>query len=157
MLTSLPQDKDYAGVLYAVKSASSKTGVGIGDFLFTVGELSAKNLVQKSLPTLALKLNLVGTPDKISAFLTELAKTLPLSNVTDVTINTKSADVRVEFYYKPISQLRVNYTQPVIEVSPINITLLDHLHSWRLSQAIFDNTGQLTERPASASASPFGF
>jgi Tfp pilus assembly protein PilO len=42
VLAALPDDKDYAGILFAVKNASAKAGVGLGDFTFQVGELSQK-------------------------------------------------------------------------------------------------------------------
>lgn len=154
-LRALPQDKDYAGVLYAVRSASAKAGVGVDDFAFSVGELSAKNIITQTIPTLSLSLHLIGSPAEISRFLTELAKTLPLSNVTEITLDAQSANIVVQFYYKPIPQLRVNYTQPVAVLSQVNNDLLKNLSSWESAQPLFDINPVSEDSVASQSASPF--
>jgi cell division protein FtsB len=150
---ALPEDKDYAGILYAVRTASSKSGVGIGDFTFNIGELSAKNVITKTTPFVLMNLNVLGDPSSVSRFLTELAKSFPLSNVTEIHLNNRFSNIIVLFYYKPIPSLRVNYTQPVMPTSPSNQALLDTLTGWHAEKSTFDLVAPIE---SSGSASPFG-
>jgi hypothetical protein len=97
VLAALPEDKDYAGILLAVRSASSKAGVGIGDFTFQVGELSAKSIITRTLPTVSMHLNVLGTPNTVEKFLIEISQTLPLSNITEVSIKSEGEDMTMAF------------------------------------------------------------
>lgn len=154
VLNALPEDKDFAGILYAVGSASSKAGVGIGDFTFQVGELSAKSVITKNLPTVIMNLNVLGPPQQVEIFLQELAKTFPLSNVTEISLNGTSSQLVVQFYYKPIPQLQVNYAQPMMRFSQSNTNLLNTLTTWKVLEPILD--ASQPELVGSSSASPFG-
>lgn len=156
VLAALPEDKDYAGILFAVKSASSKAGVGIGDFTFQVGELSAKSVITKNLPTISMQVNVVGDPVAIEKFLLAIAETLPLSNITEVTMGSRSTEVVLEFYYKPIATLRMNYAQPFVQMSPQNKNLLDQLTKWQTAQPILYFDSSPLESSSSAGG-VFGF
>lgn len=154
VLDALSDDKDYSGILFAVRNASSKAGIGLGDFTFQVGELSTKGVITQALPTIQIKLNVIGTPQEVGNFLRELSHTLPLSNVKEVTINSTSSQIVVEFYYKPLPQLQINYAQPVVQINQTNRKILDQLQKWQSEQSDFDTFTPSTQ--ASASASPFG-
>jgi hypothetical protein len=151
-LQALPEEKAYAGVLFAIRSASSKSGVGIGDFSFSIGELSAKNAISQKTLFIATTINVLGDAAGLSSFLTELSNTLPLSNVAEIHMNVNLSNVIVYFYYKPIPQLRVNYTQPLLSISGSNKTLLDSL-----SKIEIDEVGLFIphSQSGSSSASPF--
>lgn len=154
-LAALPEDKDYAGILLAVQSASSKAGVGIGDFTFQVGELSAKSIIKKTLPTVSMHLNVLGTPNAVEKFLIELSQTLPLSNSTEVNMGSRSTEVVLDFYYKPIAALRMNYAQPFAGVSAQNKNVLDQLKKWHTAQPTFDVV--LPQESSSSASEVFGF
>lgn len=156
VLAALPEDKDYAGILLAVQSASSKAGVGISDFTFQVGELSAKSIITKTLPTVSMHLNVLGTPNTVEKFLIEISQTLPLSNITEVSMGSRSSEVVLEFYYKPIAALRMNYAQPFVQPTNQNKGLLDELKNWRSAQPIFDLAPSSLESSSSA-GEVFGF
>jgi Tfp pilus assembly protein PilO len=154
VLAALPDDKDYAGILFAVKNASAKAGVGLGDFTFQVGELSQKSVITQNAPTMQLILNVLGSPTEIQVFLTELSKSLPLANIKELKIGAESSRVVVEFYYKPVPQLQVNYGQPITPLSEQNRKNLGDLSLWRESGQSFDSLVSL-ESSSSAATSPF--
>jgi len=153
---ALPEDKDYSGILFGVRSASAKAGVGIGDFTFQVGELSAKNVITKNLPTLALTLNVVGSPQGVQKFLVQLSQTLPLSNITEIRIDRRSAKIVAEFYYKPMPSLRINYAQPILRPSKVQITMLEQLAAWKEEQPLLDIIAPDLDSTSSGSTT-FGF
>ena len=154
VLAALPDDKDYAGILFAVKNASAKAGVGLGDFTFQVGELSQKSVITKNLPTLQLTLHVLGSPKAVGDFLQELSQTVPLSNVTEIKMGASTAEVIVEFYYKPIPQLKVNYASPLLDISVQKKKSLDDINAWHVNEPNFDIVAPFE---GSSSASPFGF
>lgn len=154
VLSALPADKDYAGILSAVKSASAKAGVGLGDFTFQVGELSQKSIITKNLPTLQLILNVIGSPADVGRFLQELSQSIPLSNVAELKIGSDASRVVVEFYYKPIPQLQVNYAQPINPPSAQNKKTLENLSQWRVNQPNLETLLPL-ESSSSAATLPF--
>lgn len=155
VLTALPDDKDYSGILFGVRSASAKAGVGIGDFTFQVGELSAKSIITKNLPVLSLNLTIVGSPQDVQKFLIELSHTLPLSNVTEISLGSQNSELLAEFYYKPIPQLRMNYVQPILQTSGANNTMLEELGQWKSEQPVLDIITPL--EGSSSAGQAFGF
>jgi hypothetical protein len=154
VLAALPDDKDYAGILFAVKNASAKAGVGLGDFTFQVGELSQKSVITQNAPTIQLILNVLGSPAEIEVFLRELAKSIPLANVKELKIGGESSRIVVEFYYKPVPQLQVNYAQAIIPLSVQNRKNLEDLSQWKDSGPSFDSLIPF-DSSSSATTSPF--
>ncbi len=123
---AMPSQKDYAGILDALATTSRNSSVSISDFSFQVGDLSS-NLPSKSPLSIALSLSLktgiVGT----QRFLSELAKTLPISEVSDVEITAGLSTVVISFYYKPFSPIQPDFGSNLPVLSNGDILLLNSL------------------------------
>lgn len=152
-LSVLPEDKDYAGMLFAVKAASAKSNVRIGDFTFSVGELSAKSVIKKTLPNVSMKLQVSGGINEINTFITALSQTAPIVNISEVHMGGKQANLILQFYYKPIPKLKINVTQPIPGLSAKNQTLLGNLSLWETAGVGIDASESIE---SSGSASIFG-
>lgn len=153
LLGILPEDKDYAGILFAVKSASSKSNVQLGDFTFSVGELSAKSVITKTVPNVSMKLEVSGSMSEINRFLIALSQTAPLVNVSEIQMSSKRATLLLQFYYKPIPQLKINVAQPIAALPAKNQTLVNSLSSWEVASNALDLNESIE---SSGSASIFG-
>jgi len=131
---ALPTDKDFAGVLYALSDASSKAGVSLADFKFTVGSLSQIENEGKLL-TFDLDITLTGNPKVVTDFISRLRKTLPLSEVTKISIQENLSTLAVHFYYEPLTNLKYNDSVPIRPVSAIGLSLIKELSSFSIPQA----------------------
>lgn len=127
-VNALPVEKNFAGVLNAVNTASGKSGVFLGDYEFQVGDLS-KVAPGKGVPTLSLSLQMSGGLEVVSRFLAEIYKTLPVSEITNIQSTKTSSSVSLVFYYKPFSNA-VNVTIPMKNLSKNYIDTLKNLSSW---------------------------
>lgn len=135
--SALPAEKDFAGILNAISTASNKAGVFAGDFTFQVGELSTKSAQTKVLPSLNLTLNIQSGVSGLRRFLSELSKTLPVSEVQDVRVGSNLSTVTINFYYKPLSFKKFNYDTPLKPLSSQNSALLKKISSWQSAASSF--------------------
>ncbi len=132
----LPSDKDFAGIVNAISYASAKTGVSVGDFEFSVGNLSGATQGGVSAsPSIKIDINLSGDFKSMMQFITELYKTAPASEVTDITINSGAGDITVFFYYKPLVAQNVDDTLPIAALSDKDLALIKTVSSWNNAQA----------------------
>lgn len=129
---ALPFQKDFAGVLNAIRVASSRAGVGISDYSFQVGDLAITQSTSPSLPSLTLTLTVQGDALGTQRFLQELSKTLPLSYVTSVELSGRSSTVLIGFFYKPLPSFKIDYTLPMRALSRNEMKLLDTLSGWEI-------------------------
>ena len=72
MLTkTLPSGKDFAGIINSISDKSVKTGVRIGDFEFTVGDISKPAEGATSFPSMQISLDVSGKPKAILDFINQ--------------------------------------------------------------------------------------
>lgn len=150
-LTALPFDKDFTGILYAIQSASIRSGVGLGDFSFQVGELSSGSARLSKQPSLEIALSINGNAQGMQRFVEELANTLPISEVKAVTAGERSGSAIVTFYYRPLSDQKINFASPLKELSAKNQELLVVLKEMEENVSRVD----FSTSSSSPSASPF--
>lgn len=129
---ALPTEKNFPGVLNAVTTASRNANVSLNDFSFEVGELSSSSARLSSSAPLALNLslNIAGGVSGTQRLMHELAKTMPVSQVLDVNIQSNLATLVTNFYYKPFTPIRVDYATPVVSFSEKEKEALEMLSSF---------------------------
>lgn len=146
---ALPPDKDFGGILTAISSAANRSGVSLGDYQFQVGDISKPSLNVQSFPSLQLALTINGGMDGVLKFLTELYKSVPLSEVTSVKVNNTTSEIVVLFYFRPFPPSGRDENAPINPVSQADLSTINNLSSW--------NNASFVVQPAvqtSSSSSP---
>ncbi len=153
----LPPDKDFVGIVTAITTVSSKTGVSIGDFSFVVGNLSNNSNGSNSSPNIEVQLTLKGDPKSISTFLLELYKTAPVVEIKKVQVGAQGSTISVLFYYKPYPPQNVGDASPVIPLTASDNKLLGDFSSWnnitQQAQSLFPNLNLNQSTPGSINSS----
>jgi len=132
--TALPSNKDFAAVLGAISNAAIIANVGLGDYSFTVGNLSSVATADNNLQ---LTLTINGGIDDVRRFILALKSQLPLSDVTDVKINSvRSSTLIVVFYIKPFPKFTFSTSTPLVGISGQDVITISQLKvSLPLTQA----------------------
>ncbi len=124
---ALPLEKNFAGVINAINLSANKAGVFLGDYQFTVGDLK-KSIPGKNASSMELTLSVNGGALPTSRFIAELYKSLPVAEVTSVTVNSDKAQITAVFYYQPFPG--VQNTAAFSDLTPDKVNLLNELSSW---------------------------
>ncbi|MBI2031006.1 MAG: hypothetical protein HYT08_00085 [Candidatus Levybacteria bacterium] len=151
--SALPQNKDFEGIIYAVSGAAQRSGVGLGDFEFQVGDLSDTSVASGEFPYLSTKLNIQASNQQAADFITELFKSVPLAEVLDVSVSERSTKLSVVFYYKPIPQIEINDYTPLKKLSAEKLELVNELSAWKSYPVINIQIPVATD--SSQTSSPF--
>lgn len=130
---ALPSNKDFAGIMNAISVAASKTGVSIGDFNFSLGDLNKATVVTSSYPSIKISINLGANVQSISKFIEELYKTVPLSEVVSIKTSNNVSDLEILFYYKPFPPQNISDETPVTPLSYQDSSLIKEVYSWNNS------------------------
>lgn len=122
---ALPPGKDFVSILNAISSAGDRSGTALGDYTFQVGDVAGlTNKENASVPTLQLNINIVGSARDASKFLSELAKTLPLSEATSVKFGNSGTSIMLSFYFKPFPHYNFNSSTELHSLSKDQQSLL---------------------------------
>lgn len=148
--SALPSGKDFAGVINAISASSANTGVLVGDFDFQVGDLSSVNQGLTAFPSLQITVNLTGNALSLATFMSQLYKTVPLSEVTSIKVNQTASVLTILFYYKPFSGITINNEAPIVPLTQKEQSLLSDILVWDSNTSI----SSLISAPSSSSASP---
>jgi Tfp pilus assembly protein PilO len=128
---ALPAGKDFSGIMNAVSFVSAKTGVSVGDFNFSLGDLSGKSTNGVSAyPSIKIDVNVVGNPQQIMKFVGELYKTAPIAEVTTIKSGGSSGVVSILFYYKPFPPQTIDETAPIVSLPSSELSLVKNVSLW---------------------------
>lgn len=131
MLTkTLPFGKDFAGIINSISDKSVKTGVSIGDFEFTVGNISKTTEGANSFPSILISLDAAGEPKAILEFVKQLYKSMPLAEITTMEQGGESARIKLQFYYKAFPQGPISNESPISAFTSSDLSLINDLSSW---------------------------
>jgi len=131
MLTkTLPSGKDFAGVINVISDKSVKAGVSIGDFEFTVGNISKPQEGDTLSPSIQISLDVAGESRAVLSFVTALYKSMPLSEITTIEQGGDSARIKIQFYYKAFPQGPISNESPISAFTSDNLSLINDLLSW---------------------------
>lgn len=126
----LPPNKDFTGILNALSVVSSKTNVTIGNFSFSLGDLSKSSQQTGSFPFLKMDVDLGGDAGSIVKFMNELNKTAPLAEAKVIKGAGRLYLLTIVFYYKPFPPKNVSDEEPVVPLSAQSSSLIKDINSW---------------------------
>lgn len=102
---SLPDAKDILSIYLGLMSASAKANITIDSFSFKIGNLYDKNTKAKStsgVPELSASIkSSSANPENLARFPDALYKSLPLSDVKQMSLSKNTSLYDLVFYYKP--------------------------------------------------------
>lgn len=127
---TLPPNKDFAGIINSISDKSVKTGVRIGDFEFTIGNISKDTGSTLASPSILISLVVTGDPEAVLSFLKQLYKSMPLCEITTVEQGDNSARINVQFFYKAFPQGPVNNEAPIVTFTSTDTALINELINW---------------------------
>lgn len=130
VLTALPFEKNYSGILNSVTAASQKANVALSDFSFEVGDLSSSSAQVSSSPfSINLALNIKGGVLETQRLVRLLAKTMPILEIIDIKIQNNLSALTINFYHKPFNPIRVDYATPIVPFSKEDTQTIEALSS----------------------------
>jgi len=127
---TLPSGKDFAGIINAISDKSVKAGVTIGDFEFTVGDITKPQIGDSAFPSILISLDVAGDSKAVLSFVTSLYKSMPLSAITTIEQGGDSARIKLQFYYKTFPQGPISNETPISAFTSNDISLISELTSW---------------------------
>lgn len=128
--SALPIEKDFAGITNAINNASVKSGVIVQDYGFAVGDLNS-NEIGKKRPSIDIIFTINSSSNGVRRFLSEIYKSLPLSEVGEVSISKTSATIKISFYFRPFLLSKIDPAAPIIKLSPADTELINKISSWK--------------------------
>ncbi len=146
---ALPSTKDFAGILNGISVSANKAGVFLGNYQFQVGDISKPSVNVQSFPSIQLSLTINGGIDGAMRFMSELYKTVPLSEITSVKVSNANSEISILFYYRPFPPLGFNNSAPIVSVSQEGSALITNLSSW--NNAVTVDQTPLQPPPVSSS------
>jgi len=127
---ALPAEKDFAGIIDAISYVSAKTGVTVGNFEFSLGNLSTSNFGGTAYPSTKIDLNLKGNTKNIADFTHEIIKTMPIAEVTAINISGGAGSLTILFYYKPFPSQNISDQTRITPLSVKQLSLMKEISSW---------------------------
>jgi hypothetical protein len=127
---TLPAQKDFAGIIDAISYVSAKTGVEVGNFEFSLGDLSASNFGGTAYPSTKIEISLKGDAKNIVDFAQEIVKTMPIAEVTAINISGGTGSLTILFYYKPFPAQAVSTQTQIVPLSASQLSLIKEVSSW---------------------------
>lgn len=152
-VSALPIEKNFAGVLNAVSISANKAGVFLGDYEFQVGDLSKSTTIGKNLPSLQLSLSVNGGVGGAIKFITELYRSLPLSEISNIEISNSRSVIIVLFYYKPFAG-GASVTSSLSQISKNDSANLSQISTWNNGNSLEVSLPIIPIASGSAIASP---
>lgn len=149
---ALPLEKDFVSILNAISQASAATGVTLGDFDLTVGDLSTQSAKVDAKPMLTVSLHVNGQINAVKDFISKLSEAFPLADVISVAQTNTSANIQTVFYYKPLSIIQFNKEQVLRPLTKEETDMISTLDTWRTG-IIVPATQSASIVPLSASPS----
>jgi Tfp pilus assembly protein PilO len=154
---ALPVQKDFAGIIDAISYVSAKTGVAVGNFEFSLGDLSSSNFGGTAYPSTQINISLKGSTKTIADFADQIVKTMPIAEVTTINISGGTGSLTILFYYKPFPAQNISDQTQITPLSVSQLSLIKEVSSWNsVGQTNFPSFPTAPASPsAENSGSPF--
>lgn len=162
LLKVLPSEKDVARTMSVLKQVALNNELIISELTIPdVGEIASGSSVppkssskNEILPSLAVKLTVLGAREKIVNFLAQVEQTAPLARVSNLDISQKNegldeAMIDINSYYFPLPKTLNKTEQAVVSVTTQEETVFDKLDN-------FSFIGENSRETATSSALPSG-
>lgn len=126
----LPNGKDFIGVINTISYNSVRQDVSIDDFSFQVGEINKDLADEAEFPFLTLTLNVSGNPLSVLRFISELYKSSPVVQVTNIKTTSGQSTLKLQFYYKAFTKGGVSADFAITPLSKQEAELINTVSSW---------------------------
>lgn len=126
---ALPSAKDFAGIINSISSNAAKAGVSVGNFEFSVGDLS-KAEEGVAFPTILITLNVAGSPKATVEFIKNLYESVPIAEITSMKLSGESTNLKAQFYYKTSSPISLQNKTEIKQFSKSENALLSKVNKW---------------------------
>jgi hypothetical protein len=126
---ALPIEKDFAGIINAISTASNRSGVVIGDFSFSLGDLAVKSSDGDAAVLITLKVN--GSAQAVRSFMKDLSEMVPRTDITSIRYSEGSASLLTSFLYRPPSSIKFNSTLPLKPLSTSDLAIVAMAEKWK--------------------------
>lgn len=132
---ALPTAKDVGGMFSALNIAAGRSNVTIRGFSLKVGKLFGEQVPLQTgevgIPFLTVSTKVLATNGRdYVSFLSEIQKTLPISEVKNITSDTSGANLDINFYYKPLDIAVFAKQEQVSPLTKSEQNLLNQLKEW---------------------------
>ncbi len=130
----LPQQKDYTGVIQAIAGAANASNTTLSDYTFQVGDLATNSARLATQNSLSVSLLLTNGAFDTQHFATKLLQSIPLSEISDLSVNNVSATLDTSFFYQPYTQAGYNPKTPIFLLSNNDINTINVFKKWKDAQ-----------------------
>ena len=126
---ALPSSKDFFSIINAISYTSLATGIKVGDFQVSIGELSDEESGESGgkLSSISMNLSVAGDAQDANRFIEALYTTLPLSEVTGVNTGNTSSEILLNFYYKSLPPTKVSGVSRIDPILSDDLALINNL------------------------------
>lgn len=147
---ALPQQISFDAVISSIYYAAASSGVGVGDFQFNLEQGTQPG----TLSSLTVDLKVFAPADNVLTFVKELYKIYPLSSVHTITVDDKTKELSLVFYYKPFVSVISDNSVAIPKLTTADQATLQEISNWKQPESALAPAAQAT---ASASSSSSGF
>lgn len=133
--SALPSEKDFVGIVNAVNGSAATSGVSLDNYTLAIGELATPSAGLESFFPLSVDVNVHGSAESITKFLTTTQTDLPISEIDsiDYTLGSKGidADIKIIFFFKVYKNENYSVATPIASISPQGIVAIKTVKEWR--------------------------
>jgi hypothetical protein len=152
---ALPPQKDFGIILQSISSAALSSGVALGDYTFSVGNITSTKVIPVSstanqVPGLPVTVIITGSFEQVRRFIGAIENNSPIAEVISIDGSGKTISLTIQFYEKPFPTLSVTGDTPLIQLSPKQSALLKQLANGQKKSG----AGTIPQPVSSASAIP---
>lgn len=132
----LPPNKDFAGIINSISSNAVKSGVSVGNFEFSVGDLGSSQ-ENVPYPTIQITLEVSGPANATVDFVKNLYESSPVAEINTFKLNGNSASMKINFYYKATPPVSLDNSLPVAAFSESEKEIISKANEW--SEGVFES------------------
>ena len=130
-LAGLPPEQDYMGIMNAIASATTISGVILEDYGFRLGEIVP---TKPDVVPVVVTVGIRGDANALHAFMKEIQQKVPTANLTTIDGSNDSTSVKLTFFSKVLPKIELTedkVTTPLTAPSSSDRQLLEKLASWK--------------------------
>lgn len=122
--------KDYVGVVNTLSVASERSGVVLGDYSFSIGDLATNSASFKQALNLGITITVEGPLSSVKNFIINIQEQLPLVEILNVEVSGNSASITTSFPFKPYLVQTFDYSRPFTALNQKEAELLAKIEQW---------------------------
>ncbi len=139
--TALPPEKEFGSMLDSLSAAAVTSGVSLNDFSFQVGNVAsssgqAGDARHKDVAAIKITLVAVGPIANVKEFISDLEKSIPVTEVVNIDGSGQTVSLSVQFYQKDLPQIDIQADKPLTPLSAERTALIQDLAKWKRTQPL---------------------